>query len=100
MHFIEVLYEILHALLCYLNCLLKFTHPFSFAVQKNVNDSLKQSILEAALKNPNIPVDQWKKYAKSPGGLINGNLFDNFTCYNFKPIEVYSWLQFYMFFNS
>lgn len=46
--------------------LLKFTVP------ENTDEKAKRKLIEQALKDPNTTIEQWRQFAKSEYGLING----------------------------
>lgn len=41
-------------------------------VPENAEEKAKRRLIEDALKDPNTTLEQWKKFAKSEYGLING----------------------------
>lgn len=45
-----------------------------FVAPENREEKAKRCLIEEALKNPNTTIEQWREFAKSEYGLINGEL--------------------------
>lgn len=52
------------------------TSPLFFipSVPENAEEKAKRKKIEDALDNPDTTLDEWRSFAKSEYGLINGNL--------------------------